>query len=386
MRTDLATILQQVQDITEMVIAPASQDVDRFARWPEAGIRALQHAQLGGLVVPGSAGGLGQGMLALAHVCECIGRACASTALCFGMHCVGSAVLAAKATPDHIERYLVPISEGRHLTTLALSEPDTGAHFYLPRTQLAMVAPDRFCLRGTKTFVTNGGYADSYVVSTVAAEPDAPIGTFSCVSVPAEVEGLHWGPPWQGMGMRGNSSRTLEFHDVDLPRRELLGQVGDQLWYLFQVVAPYFLVAMSGTYLGIASAAIHAAQQHLTTRRYAQSGTTLAQQPIVQHRLGTLWGKVERGRQLLYAAATQGDRGSPEAGLTIMTAKADIAECVVTVVNDVMTLMGGIAYRDASLLERYLRDARAAHIMAPTTDILWTWIGRLLLDQPLLSE
>ncbi len=69
-----------------------------------------------------------------------------------------------------------------------------------------------------------------------------------------------------------------------------------------------------------------------------------------------------------------------------MAAKAEVAECVVQVVNEVMTLMGGIAYREGGRMSRLLRDARAAHVMAPTTDLLRLWTGRAFLDQPLLAD
>ncbi|GIV95497.1 MAG: hypothetical protein KatS3mg057_0154 [Herpetosiphonaceae bacterium] len=69
-----------------------------------------------------------------------------------------------------------------------------------------------------------------------------------------------------------------------------------------------------------------------------------------------------------------------------MSAKAEVADCTINVVNEAMTLSGGIGYRENAKLSRLLRDARAAHIMGPTTDILRTWVGRLLLDQPLLGD
>ena len=68
-----------------------------------------------------------------------------------------------------------------------------------------------------------------------------------------------------------------------------------------------------------------------------------------------------------------------------LRAKAEVADCVVTVANEAMTLCGGAAYRDDARLARILRDARAAHVMAPTTDVLRTWAGRALLGQPLLG-
>ena len=72
--------------------------------------------------------------------------------------------------------------------------------------------------------------------------------------------------------------------------------------------------------------------------------------------------------------------------LGILSAKAEVANCCVEVVNEVMTMTGGIGYKNNSRLGMLLRDARASHIMSPTTDLLYTWIGRVLLDQPIFSD
>lgn len=385
-RDDLNTILKRVQEIASEVVGPQSEETDELARWPEAGLRAMQDAGFGGLVAPEKYGGKGLGLYALTRVCETLGKECASTAICFGMHSVGTSVIAANATSDQNSRYLTPICEGRHITTLSLSEPGTGAHFYLPETSLEALDDHHYCLTGTKTFVTNGSHADSYVVSAVAADPDSPVGTFSCVIVDREAPNIKWGAPWDGLGMRGNSSRSMELQRVKLPRSNLLGNEGDQIWYTFNVIMPHFLVAMAGTYLGVASSALEESRRHLNRRYHAHTGTNLAQSSVLQHRLGTLWGVVERTRRLIYHAAQSFDAGEPDALIAVMSAKAEVADCVVSLVNESMTLNGGIGYRKGSKLHRMLRDARACHLMSPTTDMLRVWIGRSLLGQPLLAD
>jgi alkylation response protein AidB-like acyl-CoA dehydrogenase len=174
--------------------------------------------------------------------------------------------------------------------------------------------------------------------------------------------------------------------DVHLDADSLLGSPGDQIWYVFEVIAPYFLSSMAGTYLGVAQAALSEATQHLARRRHSHSGRSLAGESILQHRLGVLWAEVQATRQLVYWAADEADSGGPDALPALTAAKAQVADRAVEVVNEAMTLVGGIGYRDRSPLERHLRDARAAHVMSPTTDILRTWTGRALLDIPLLGD
>jgi alkylation response protein AidB-like acyl-CoA dehydrogenase len=380
----LRALIGAARDIATSVVAPAADDDDQAARWPAAAMAALAEAGLTGLNVPTELGGHGQGMTGIVAISEALAEQSASTALCFAMHCVGTAVIAAKATEVQKERYLVPIAKGEHLTTLAVSEPGTGAFFFYPETALA-ATDGGFTVTGTKGFVTNGGHADSYVVSTTAAPgAGSADGSFSCVLVDRDAPGLEWADVWAGFGMRANDSRTMRLPGVWIPAENLLGEQGDQLWYVFEVIAPNFLMAMAGTYLGLAQAAFDEARNHVGTRRYAHSGELVGNAPVVAHRLGDLWTRLESTRQLLYSAAARGDAGDADALPSILAAKAAAGDTAVTLANEAMTLGGGMAYRDNSRLARILRDARASHVMAPTTDMLKTWVGRALLKLPLI--
>jgi alkylation response protein AidB-like acyl-CoA dehydrogenase len=379
--------LHAAREIATSVIRPHAETWDRDATWPEPAVRALQAAGLGGLVVPEAFGGKGQGLLALLETCEVLGSEDASSGLCFGMHCVATACIAAKVSPGQGERLLVPIAQGRHWTTLALSEPGSGSHFYLPQTVMAPSTDGAsYTLTGQKCFVTNGGHADSYVVSAVSNDEAAPPGHFSLLLVPANATGLSWGAAWAGWGMRGNSSAALGLDRVSVRATDRLGSEGDQIWYVFSIVAPYFLVAMAGTYLGVAEHALSEATAHLKRRHYAHSGGSLAEVSVLQHRLGTLWARLNSTRQLCRWAAATGDHGGEHALEALCSAKAEVARTAVDITNDCMSLAGGQGYRDGAVLQRLLRDARAAEVMSPTTDILYTWIGRSLLGLPLLGE
>ena len=383
---EVTALLLKAQKIAKEVVAPNVDLIGEEIKWPEEAIRALQAEGLGGLVVPTLYGGLGSGVLTLAKVCEIIGQECASTAICFGMHCVGSSVIAANPTETQQADFLAPICEGKHITTLSLSEAGTGSSFYLPQTTMKAISEDEFCINGSKTFVTNGQHADSYVVSVVSNTSDEPLGLFSCAVVSNGSEGIDWGAEWAGMGMRGNSSRTMGLQDVLVPKINLLGRQGDQIWYIFNVVMPYFLMAMAGTYLGVATTALEEAKKHLSRRYHTHTGSSLSQNSVLQHRLGSLWASLEGARQLTYHAAASFDAGEPESLIALMSAKVQVADAVVNIVNEAMTLCGGIGYRKDSKLHLLLRDARAAPLMAPTSDVMRVWIGRALLGQPLLSD
>jgi isovaleryl-CoA dehydrogenase len=379
--SSLSSLGRVAERVMADVLVPAAPQTDADCRWPEEGLRALADAGLMGLTVPMHLGGHGHGLSGLAAITQILSRGCASTAMCFGMHCVAVAVIAAKATPAQQARYLRPIAEGRHITSLALSEAGSGSFFFLPETRAERDGDD-FVLSGCKQFVTNGSRADSYVVSTRASDSEA--GEFDCLLVDGDRPGIEWQAPWAGFGMRGNSSRGMRLDGVRIPVGNLLGDEGDAPWYVFEVVAPYFLTAMAGVYVGVAQAAYDLAAEHLQARRHSQSGATLAELPTTQLHIADLWLRVRQAKLLLQHAAELGDLGSPDALPAIFGCKIAAADAAVTASNEAMTLCGGIAYRDNSTLARLLRDARASHVMAPTSDLLRQWLGRVQLGQPLL--
>lgn len=369
------------RNVANEVLASLAAQVDADAAWPAEGMRAIAATGLMGLHVPKRLGGHGQGLLALAVVCEELARGCGSTAMCYGMHCVATRVLVAKATPDQESRYLEPIARGEHISSLALSEPETGADFYLPRAHCRS-DDGEFVLSGSKSFVTSGGHADSYVVSFAAPGGENDPGTFSFVVVDGNADGMRWGAAWNGYGMRGNSSRGLRLEHVRVPEGNLLGGTGDQIWYVFEVVLPHFLIAMSGVYLGLCAASLDAALAHLKAREHAHTGEHLSALPVLWQDIADAWTEVEAARQLVHHAARSADQGDPAAPQALLAAKIKVAATATSATDSAMALMGGRGYGENSAVARMHRDARAAHVMSPTTHLLRTWLGRSLLGMP----
>ena len=91
---------------------------------------------------------------------------------------------------------------------------------------------------------------------------------------------------------------------------------------------------------------------------------------------------VQRTRQLVHHAARLGDAGAAETPMALFAAKADVAEMVTRVTQQAMILAGGRGYSQNGTVGRLLRDAQASHVMAPTTQLLKTWLGRSLLGLP----
>lgn len=352
-------------------------EIDRQRRFPADHLDALAGAGLTGLLVPKELGGMGGDLTSLALACEAIGWASGSTGLCFLMHLCGTAVIAAKATPEQAERWLRPAARGQALATLAFSERATGAHFYTPE-MTAERRNGRFLLSGRKSFVTSGGHAHLYPVLV-----NGPAGSgLDVLVVTAGTPGVAFEGEWEGIGMAGNSSIEMLLDGVEVPEDALVGEEGDGQELVFNVVAPTFLIGLAALNVGIAEAALDDSVGHVKGRRHP-GGHSLAEVPAIQAHLAGMSIRTESARSLVLASAAAADAGDPAAVPLVMQAKIGATEAAVDVTGTAMQVCGGLAYSRRLPIERYWRDARAGSVMAPTNDVLKTWVGKLLTGLPL---
>jgi alkylation response protein AidB-like acyl-CoA dehydrogenase len=293
------------------------------------------------------------------------------------MHSCGCALLAAKASPEQAERWLRPAARGEGLATLAFSERVTGAHFYQPDIQVTQ-GVGSYRLSGRKSFVTSGGQAQLYPVLVQGTDGAG----LDILVVTSDLAGVRFEEAWDGLGMAGNSSIALVLDDVVVPVTNLLGEEGDGMAMVFNVVAPTFLIGLAAVNVGIAQAALDGAVEHASERHYA-GGAGLAEVPAIQHYLAEMSIRSQTARQLVREAARAATKGEEAALLLVMQAKVAATEAAANVTEQAMRVGGGIAYSRRLSLERNWRDAHAGAVMAPTNEVLKTWLGKLLTGLPL---
>jgi alkylation response protein AidB-like acyl-CoA dehydrogenase len=364
--------------LADEVLAPNAAEIDRSRSFPRANFAALAERGLLGLLVPAGVGGSGGNLAPFAAILENLGRGCASTAMCYLMHGCATAVIAAKATPEQAERWLRPIAGGQLIGTLAFSERGTGAHFYNPEIQAHFNGGH--VLNGRKSFVTSGGHADLYL-TLVKASPAAE--GLDVVVVEKGATGLSFDGSWDGLGMAGNSSVRMVLDNVAVPLANAIGGEGAGADLVFGVVAPTFLIGVAAVNVGIAQAALDAAIRHATTRTYPPDGKSLATIQAIQFYLAEMKIATDAARALVQRAAELADAADPGALPAVIEAKIAASDAVIAVTNQAMQVGGGQGYSRGMSLERHLRDARASAVMAPTTEVLKEWLGKILCGLPL---
>jgi alkylation response protein AidB-like acyl-CoA dehydrogenase len=366
-------------------IAAAAPAVDAEGRFPRPAIDELARAGLLGLGLPESLGGAGGGPLEFVEAVEQVAGACASTGMVYVMHVVGAQTLLA-GTPDEDARgpkrdALEAIASGRHLTTLVYSERGSRGHFWA-QVSHARQEGDGLVVDADKTWATSAGEADSYVLAVGAPGTDDPLSTELYLAA-SDAEGITIPRHFDGLGMRGNASAPLRVRGLRLPADRRLGGERSGFALMMTATLPWFTLGSAACSVGIAGAALDAAVAHATRARLDHEGSSLAQVPGVRARLAHARVRFRESRALLREVAGAVASDDPSAQEGVLAVKASAAEMAVEVSDLAMRVGGGAAYSKHGSLERHLRDARAAAVMAPTTELLHDFLGKALTGQEL---
>jgi alkylation response protein AidB-like acyl-CoA dehydrogenase len=363
------------------VLGRHADDVDRQGRWPGESLAALRESGLFGLTVPTLFNGAAEGPRTFAAVTRILAEQCASTAMIYLMHVCGvQTILAAQAFALR-EELLHSVAAGRHLTTLAFSEKGSRSHFWAPVSQAA-VDGNTHRISAEKSFVTSAGQADSYIVSTRSAGAAEPTTT-TLYYVPRDAPGLTTSGPWNGLGLRGNASAPMRLERVAVPASHRLSGEGDGFASMMNTVLPWFQLGSSAVAVGIARAATEGTRRHLLDARLEHLGQPLAALPNLRARLAQMQIAADTQQAFLEHVADQMENPGPATLRTLLESKAAAAEAALAVTDLAMRTCGGAAFSRNLTVERNFRDARAGSVMAPTTDVLYDFVGKVLLDMPL---
>ena len=367
--------LNQLQNILDDIIAPNAVTVDAEGAFPRAAMDALGESGLLGLVSAEDMGGLGLGLREASTVVTRIAEHCASTAMVLCMHYCATQVIESYARPD-IRR---EIAAGRHISTLAFSEAGSRSHFWAPLGS-AVESGTGVLLSGHKTMTTSACQADSYVWSS---RPLDAQGASTLWLVSAKLSGLKVPQAFDGLGLRGNASAPIEADAVRVGAEDRLGVDGDGFDIMMAVVLPSFNVLNASCSVGLMEAALSRATAHVNASRLQHLHQSLADLPTIRAYLARARIRADSVRALLNEALDAISEKRADAMLNVLEIKAAAAEAALEVTDIAMRVCGGAAFRKEVGIERTFRDARAASVMAPTSDVLYDFIGKALCGLPL---
>ncbi len=357
------------------VVEPQADAVDREGAFPRAAIAAMGESGLLGLVSAREAGGLGLGLAQAAEVVGELAQHCGSTAMVACMHYAAAAVVEAHAPLPARQA----VASGRALATLAFSEPGSRSHFWAP-LGTATLDGGSVRLDGKKSWVTSAGEADLYVWSS---KPLNSAGASTLWLVPASTPGILVAGGFDGLGLRGNRSSPMSAAGARVDEGAMLGPDGGGFDIMMGTVLPIFQVMNAAVSVGTMEAATRQAQRHVSGTSMAHLGQNLADLPTIRAYIARMRIKTDLARALVLDTIAAAESGRDDAMLRILEVKAAAGELATEVTDLAMRVCGGAAFRKEVGVERHFRDARAGAVMAPTTDVLFEFIGRAACGLPL---
>jgi alkylation response protein AidB-like acyl-CoA dehydrogenase len=373
--TTAQTYEAALERICSTTIAEQAGHVDRDGSFPLNSIDALRAAGLLGALSATGSGGLGLGLSGAARVVARVAEECGSTAMVLTMHYCGVGVLEAYGTPE-LRR---EAASGSHLSTLAFSEAGSRSHFWAP-TSTAAARDGIVELNAAKSWVTSASQATAYVWSS---RPVAAEGLSTLWLVPAGARGLSVQGPFEGLGLRGNDSAPVSAAHVEVEGTAMIGADGQGFEIMMGVVLPAFAVLSAACSNGLMAGAVRRTVEHATRTRHSDSGATLAELPTIRSYIARMRLKTDMSSALLADTVAALSEQRADAMLRVLECKAAAGETANEVLDLAMRVCGGAAFRRDVAVERFFRDARAAGVMAPTTDMLYDFIGKAVCGMPL---
>jgi alkylation response protein AidB-like acyl-CoA dehydrogenase len=306
-------------------------------------------------------------MLTTCIVIEELSKKCPSTAMCYKMHLEAAEIVCRIPNPYQVEHFVEPMARGEVFTTIAGGESWGAGDNWTPSQNVSHVTtvPGGYQLnRVRKSYVTSAGQATHYQFRCRIGA-DTPQSNASQLFI--ERDKIDWEivEPWNGLGMRGNSSSPMMFSGF-VPEENRLGPEHTVQSVTTSFARPVVALTYAAAYLGIASGAYEIACQEVT-RRFP-NGARRVDSAINQRRMAEMSTQIEAARVLLHAAASAFDQGRAASHLPYLQAKVACSEAGVRVTQDLMTIFGGTAFASKLPFERYFRDARAGLVMGMAND------------------
>ena len=357
---------------TNREIAPHAKEWDRAECIDRGIVKRLGELGFLGLTIPENIGGSGGDHLTYCLVLEELGRGDSAVR---GLVSVSlglvAKTIAAHGTDEQRASWLPRLCLGEALGCFALTEPGTGSDAASLATR-AQTQGDDYVLTGTKTFITNGTWADVVLVFARTGEP-GPRG-ITAFLVPADAPGLIRNEIHGKLGLRGQPTAELVFDGVTVPSSAVVGEVGRGFKIAMSTLDKGRMSVAAGC-VGIAQACLDAATRYAGER--AQFGKPIASHQLVQELLSTIAVDTAAARLLVWRVADLIERGLPFATEASM-AKLFASEAAVRCANNALQVFGGYGYIDEYPVGKYLRDARVTTLYEGTSQIQHLLIGRAL--------
>jgi acyl-CoA dehydrogenase len=360
-----------IRQIVDEKVRPRAAEIDATGEYPWDVRKLFAEQDILALPFAAEHGGTGTGTLMLQIAVEEIAKACASSALVLMIQELGTLPIQLFGSDEQKERLLPRCASGEWSPAFALSEAEAGSDIASMRTT-AVRDGDDWVINGSKSWITNTGVADFYVVF---ATTDRENKRASAFVVEKDREGFSIGKLEHKLGIKGSPTGSPVFEDVRVPSENLIGAEGKGL--------SVALATLERTRLGAAAQAVGIAQGATDyANAYAKEriafGKPINELQGIQFKLADMETHTAAARELLYKACAMADRGEPGLGKHTSMAKLFASDTAMWVTIEAIQVLGGYGYVSEYPVERMMRDAKITQIYEGTNEIQRVVIARAM--------
>jgi alkylation response protein AidB-like acyl-CoA dehydrogenase len=380
---DFALTLEQqqlrrtVRAFAEGEIAPHVMEWDEASHFPLEIIPKLGEMGLLGVIFPEEYGGAGLGYIEYVIAVEELSRVDGSVGIIVAAHnSLCSNHIYKFGTAAQKQKYLTPLAQGKKIGAWSLTEPEAGSDAGGTRTT-ARRDGNYYILNGSKTFTTNGHYADFCVAMAVTDKSKTSHG-ISAFIIEKGTPGFRPGKKENKLGLRASDTSEIIFTDCRVPAENLLGQEGEGFTGSLAILDGG-RISIAALGLGMAQGALDAATKYAKQRK--QFGKAISEFQAIQFKLADMATEVEAARLLVYQAAWLADQKSARFTRESSMAKLFASEVAVRVANECVQIHGGYGFIKDYPAEKYYRDVKLCTIGEGTSEIQRLVIARQLLGK-----
>ena len=356
--------LQMIREFAEKEVKPLAAKVDEEEMFPMETVKKMAKLGLMGIPVPTQYGGAGGSNIMYGMAVEELSRVCATTGVILSAHTsLCCAPIMENGTEEQKMKYLPKLASGEWLGAFALTEPGAGTDAAGQQTT-AVLDGDEWVLNGSKIFITNGSYANVFII---IAMTDKSLGTkgISAFIVEKGTKGFSIGKKEKKMGIRGSATTELIFEDCRIPKDNLLGPLGKGFGIAMKTLDGG-RIGIAAQALGIAQGAIDETVKYTKERK--QFGRSISQFQNTQFQMADLETKTQAARLLVRSAHYKKDHCMPYSVDAAM-AKLFCAETAMEVTTKAVQFFGGYGYTREYPVERMMRDAKITEIYEGTSEV-----------------
>jgi alkylation response protein AidB-like acyl-CoA dehydrogenase len=368
-------VRDSLREFAKAEISPRAREYDEAEKFPAEQLAGLAELGCLGMIIPEEYGGAGFDTVSYALALEEIAKADAAVAVIVSVtNSVCCYPILGFGTEEQKQKYLVPLAKGEKLGAFCLSEPQAGSDATNLKTRAAADG-DYYILNGTKSWVTNGGYADTHIVMAVTGENNGK-KEITAFIVEKETEGMAVSSIEHKLGQRASQTTELSFTDAKVHKNNILGELGEGMKVAFNSL-DNGRIGIASLSVGIAQAAFEEATAYAKDR--VAFGKPIAEQQAIQFKLADMATEIEASRLLTLRAADAKDSGSKKTGVYASMAKLYASETANKVCADAIQIHGGNGYSRHYNVEKFYRDARITTIYEGTSEIQRIVISRGIL-------